>query len=426
MEDAKRDAGRLLSGELDYIGYALARARLAQEKRAETLKITDVPYWELLRKAQEAGKKVVYMSGPAPVELLYAMDCVPLSFDLLVPRLAENAALISPLMRETELHVNADVCRFNKAEIGTLLTGSMGLVPDACVTVPVPCDSACMAYMALADRAGVPAFQFDVPKHPGERTMAYLAGQYEKFTAFLEQITGKALDYERLRHRMELSNHAGELLRQNEVLHRGRPCPLSSHRNVLNELANAFGPTEAFCSMLEAENTLGERRLAAQESPCPGGERHRAVLLHNMLWQGIDYTDWLEETYATVAVADGYSYGERAFFVHPEDEKDSRKTACRRMLDGATVHGAGVSGQDMVDKICDVILEREADVVLFMGSSGCRQEWAAARMLDEAVSRRCGLSMLTVDTDNTDPNYRSEREIKEVLSEYMDTVVAGH
>ena len=425
MEDMKRDAGRLLSGELGYLDYALARARIAREKRAETLAISDVPYWELLQKAHGEGKKVVYMSGPAPVELLYAMDCVPMSFDLLIPRLAENAALIPPLMRETELHANADVCRLNKAEIGTLLIGSMGLKPDACVAVPVPCDSACMAYMALADRAGAPAYQFDVPKRPGGRTISYLAAQYEQFAGFLEQLTGKGLDYEKLRRRMELSNRAGELLQKNALLRRGHPCPLSSHQNVSNELSNAFGPTEEFCAMLEAENALCEKRLAAGESPCPGGERHRAVLLHNMLWQGVDYTDWLEENYGTVTVADGYAYGGRAFFEHPEDEKDSREAACRRMLDGATVHGAGVSGQDMVDKICDVILDRGADVVLFMGSSGCRHEWAATRMLDETVSRRCGISMLTVDTDNTDPNYRSEREIKAALSEYMDTVVRG-
>ena len=423
MEDFKNDTERLLSGKLGYIDYAAFRARLALKKRADTLPASDAPCWDALLKARSDGKKIIFMSGPAPAELLWAMDCVPMDFDLLIPRLAENPALIPPLMRETELHVNADVCRLNKAEIGTLLRGNMGVRPDAYVAVPVPCDSACMAYMSLADRTGAPAFQFDVPKHPGGRTLDYLAAQLEKFREFLEELTGKKLDREKLRYRMELTNRADALLRENDRLHAGRPCPMSSHKNVWNELSNAIGPTEEFSAMLEAENTLCKKRVAAGKGACPDGEEHRAMLLHNMLWQGLDYTDWLEENYATVTVADGYAYDERAVYEHPEDENDSRLTAARRLLDGATVYGAGMSGQDMVDKICQIVTARGADVVLFMGSSGCRHEWAASRMLEEALQQRCGLSMLTVDTDNTDPSYRSEHEIKTALSEYMDTVV---
>ena len=423
MEDMKTDAERLLAGEIGYINYAAQRARLARDNQADECPVSDAPYWDTLLRAHDEGKKVVCMSGPAPAELLWAMDCVPMDFDLLIPRLAENPFLIPPLMRQTELHVNADVCRLNRAEIGTVLCGDMGVKPDAYVAVPVPCDSACMAYMSLAARLGVPAFQFDVPMRPNSRTLDYLVGQLEKFTAFLEELTGQKLDREKLRERMSLTNRTAILLRENERLRAARPCPMSSHKNVWSELSNACGPTEEFCALVEAENALCRDRIAAGGSPCPGGEKHRAVLLHNMLWQGIDYTDWLEKNYSTVTVADGYAYGERAVFECPEDETASLRTAALRLLDGAAVHGAGMSGQDMVDKICGVVTDRGADVVLFMGSSGCRQEWAASRMLEEALGQRCGLTMLTVDTDNTDPNYRSEHEIKTALSEYMDTVI---
>jgi benzoyl-CoA reductase/2-hydroxyglutaryl-CoA dehydratase subunit BcrC/BadD/HgdB len=420
MEDYKKDAERLLSGELGYIEYAAGRAHAAQSGR---LAVSDAPYWDALLKAQSEGKKVILMSGPAPVELLYAMDCVPLDLDLLVPRLAENPVLIPALMRQTELHVNADVCRLNRAQIGTLLTGTLGVKPDGFVAVPVPCDSAAMTYMSLADRAGAPVFQFDVPMRPGPRSLAYLAAQYDAFAAFLARLTGKEPDAGKLRYRRELTNRGVELLTRNAAWHEKRPCPVSSHLNLWNALSNAWGPTEEFCAMLEAENALCEKRAAAGESPCPGGEKHRAVILHNMLWQSVRYTDWLEENYGTATVADGYVYAPRAVFDRPADEAACRETACRRMIDGATVHGAGASGQGMTDEICRVLAERDADVLLFMGSSGCRHEWAATRMLDEAVQQRRGIAMLTVDTDNTDPNYRSENEVKTVLAEYMDTVV---
>ena len=416
----KQDAERLLAGELSYLDYAAACA--AEDARCADL-VSDAPYWAMLQRARDEGKKIIYVSGPAPVELIYAFDCVPMSFDLLTPRLSENAALIPPLMRACELRANADVCRLSKAQIGTILVGDMGLRPDAYVAVPIPCDSACMAYMALAARVGAPTFQFDVPKRPGGRTLAYLAAQYDAFVAFLEKLTGKKLDQDALRARMALTNRAAALLAENAALRSARPCPLPSALNICNELTNAWGPTEEFCAQLEAEGALGKKRAAAGEGYCPGVERHRVVLLHNMLWRGLDYAAFLAEKYASAVVADGYSFGARAVFEHPEDPDACRETACRRLLDGATVHGTGANGQEMVDEVCRIITERDADVAIFMGSSGCRHEWAAARMLEETVQQRCGISMFSLDTDNTDPNYRGENEVRQALAEYMETVV---
>jgi len=423
MADMKSDAGRLLSGEETYLNYVSALSEAAREKQKGRLVSSDAPYWAMLKKAREEGKKIVYVSGPAPVEILYAMDCAPLYLDLLTPRLSENAVLVPALMRETELRANADVCRMSKTQIGTILTGDIGLAPDAYVAVPVPCDSACMAYMALASHIGAPAFQFDVPKRVSPRTLAYLDAQCLAFVEFLEQLTGKKLDRDALRYRMELSNRAAKLLREISAFQEKRPSPMSSHLNVWNELINAWGPTEELCAMLEDERALCEKRVLSGYSPCPNGEKHRVLLLHNMLWQGVDFTDWLETEYDAVTVADGYSFKQRALFQNLSDEADCRGVLCHRMIDGATVHGAGASGETLVDDVCDMITARGADVSIFMGSSGCRHEWATTRMLDETVHSRCGISMLVLDTDNTDPNYRSEKEVKEALAEYMDTVV---
>ena len=423
MRDMKKDAGLLLSGEESYLDYAAALAEASREERGDSLVPSDAPYWAFLKQARSAGKKIVYVSGPVPVEILYALDCAPLNLDLLTPRLAENAVLVPALMRETELHANADVCRMSKTQIGMLLAGNMGLVPDAYVAVPVPCDSACMTYMTLASRVGAPTFQFDVPKRASSRTLAYLEGQFDAFVEFLEKITGKKLDPDALRERMALSNRAAQLLSETSALRKKRPSPMSSHLNIWNELINAWGPTEALCAMLEKERVLCQQRVSEGFSPCPGGEKHRVLLLHNMLWQGVDFTDWLEKEYGAVTVADGYSFKQRAFFEHLDDAADCRSVMCRRMIDGAAVHGAGASGEKLVDDVCEMINARGADVAIFMGSSGCRHEWAATRMLEEAVQTRCGISMLELDTDNTDPNYRSEKEVKKALAEYMDTVV---
>jgi hypothetical protein len=49
--------------------------------------------------------------------------------------------------------------------------------------------------------------------------------------------------------------------------------------------------------------------------------------------------------------------------------------------------------------------------------------WAATKMISDAVQNQYGMPMLMLDVDNTDFRYKSEKEIRTAVSEYMDTVV---
>lgn len=247
--------------------------------------------------------------------------------------------------------------------------------------------------------------------------------QFGAFIDFVERLTEKKLDWTQLKYRIELSNKAGELLDKGAALRRNKPCPMSSHMNVWNELMNAFAPTEEMLKLLSEELNICNKRAAEGESPCPDGEKHRILLLHNMLWQGIDLMDWLEREFGAVTVMDGYSFRKREYFENPENRIDCFRVMCRRMQNGTTAHGAGASGSELIDMIHGIIRDYDADVSIFMGNSGCRHEWASLKMLTDSIEAEFKMATLKIDVDNTDRNYKSEAEIKNALSEYMDTVV---
>ncbi len=423
MDDLKHAADMVFGGEKTIIDYIIEKAAAYKFTAGEKFRPWDVGYWEMVRSAQIEGKKLILINGPVPLEIIYAMDCVPLYLDLLPTRLSENIELTARLIREADKCGNSEFCAMNKTEIGTLTNGKLGLVPDAYVTVPIPCDSARAAYSVMGLMVEFPVFNFDIPMRRDERSLQYIAMQLDALIGFMEKITGQTLDWEKLRYRMELSNRAGVILEKCTELRRITPCPMSSHMSVWNELMNAMAPTEEMVKLLLEELEICTSRAASGISPCPGGEKHRVLLLHNLFWQGIDITDMLESKYNASTVMDGFPLKSRDFFEHPDDVNDCKRTMCGRMLWGSSVHGAAVSGAELCETLDGVVRDFGVDVSLFLGSSGCRHAWAAQKMLSDVILGKYNIPTLVVDVDNTDRRYKSEKDIFTAVSEYMDTVI---
>ena len=423
MDKMKYAADLVFKGEISFLDYVSEMSATDFDLADGKFRPWDKDYWKMIRDAHQNGKKVVFVSGPAPVEILYAMDCVPLYLDLLPSRLSENVILTSKLIGETDKRINSDLCRLSKAEIGTLLTGRMGVTPDAYVAVPIPCDSARAAYKSIEGCINAPAFHFDIPGRKSYNSLEYIEVQLSAFIDFLERLTDAKLDWDKLKYRMNLSNTAGRLLEECVSFRKNKPCPMSSHLNVWNEMMSALSPTEEIIKLLNEELNILKTRVSSSESPCAGGEKHRVLLLHNMLWQGLDITDWMESKYNAVTVMDGYCLKKREYFENLDNKADCIKKMCLRMLKGASVHGSGVSGEELLSMMDNVIQDYSVDVSIFMGNAGCRHEWASSKMLTDYIENTFRMSTLIIDIDNTDRNYKSEKDIKIAISEYMDTVV---
>lgn len=413
----------VFGGETPVIDYICDLSEKYKEISGEKFHPFDADYWKMIRNAKAEGKKLIYVSGPLPMEILYAMDCVPLCLDLIPPRLSENKELTARFIGETDKSIDQDFCALNRAEMGVLLRKNLGMEPDAYVSVPIPCDSARTAYYIMSRFVDVPVFNFDIPLRINEGSLGYVAGQMEDFIGFLESVTGKKLDWNKVKYRMELSDKAGEMLHRCALIRRSKPCPMSSHMAVWNELMNAMAPTEEMLGLLKEEIEICEKRLASGESPCPDGEKHRVLLFHNLFWQGVEISEWLESEYGAVTVMDGFCFKERESFEKPDDRLDCIRHMSKRMLTGSAAHGAAVSAFELSETAGIAAYDYGADVSIYLGNAGCRHSWAAEKMVMDSILEKLGLPTLTIDVDNTDRRYKSYVDIKAAISEYMDAVV---
>ena len=423
MADTMRLTERVINGGMTIIDYICELSALDASRDGGENRPSDLFYWEMVRDARKNGKKLIFISGPVPTEIIYAMECVPLYLDLIPSRISEDTVLTAKLINEAETHSNPSLCSLNKTNMGILLKGNLGLEPDAYVSLPIPCDSARTACTALGRYINVPTLHFDIPLRKDGRSLRYVEMQFKRLIELLENICGKELDWEQVKYRMACSDRAGRLLEKCTLLRAAKPCPMSSHLTVWNELFNAFAPSEEMEKQLLKELEICNNRLEEGFSPCPEGEKHRVLLLHNLLWQGMDLTQWLERKYGAVTVMDGLCFKKQEFFDKPDDKQDCIRIMCERMLSGSKAHAAGASGEELLESIEDLMHDFDPNVFLFFGSAGCRHAWAATKMVSDTIAARYGLPMLLIDIDNTNRNYKSEKEIQTAVSEYMDTVV---
>jgi len=195
------------------------------------LKQINIDYYTAAHQAHQNGKFIAYVNAMTPVEILYAMDFIPIY--------PENHAVILGARKLSEEVAPAaeaagysiDLCSYARCDLGSILTGkspTFGLPkPDLLLASNSQCGTITKWWEVLSRRYQAPMFLIDVPHSgDGEKDPAgerYIRGQIEELVRILEGITGRPLDWDRLRESIRLSREASDLW--TKVLESAAHCP---------------------------------------------------------------------------------------------------------------------------------------------------------------------------------------------------------
>ncbi|MEG1492179.1 MAG: 2-hydroxyacyl-CoA dehydratase family protein [Oscillospiraceae bacterium] len=421
----------LLDGKISIVDYSCeligGQVARAKEKKASYLWTLEAQYtmWTNIRDAHKNGKKVVWFGGIIPTELLAAFDCVPVYLDVAPIRLSPSPELAGKFIDEAHKYCPSTMCGLDAIELGMTVLDQFGDKPDAFIYSAVPCDSSRTAYPAMQKLLGVPTFIVDYPYRRDERGIQYLSDQTEKLIEFMEELTGEKLDWEKFKHYMGNANRCFDLQIKNANLRKHKPCPLPGRFLVMNSAINAMSYTEEMGNLLETEYKLGCALVEKGVSACPGGEKHRAAFLQDMLWSSAGTLDWLETQYGTSVVMDTFGFQHGDFYEHMDDRKDCLRTMAKKQQNDPMIHGAAGPTENYKYLVNELFEEYEPDVSIFMGHIGCKHTWASAKIITDMVQEKFGLPTLFIDVDGVDGRYKTNEDIKSQISEYMDTVVNG-
>lgn len=355
---------------------------------------------------------------------------IPLAMGL-TPFMTESLSLLLPLLEETgavryvdrteNAGFPADMCSFIKTSLGQILAEELP-PPRVILTTNSPCDSAMAGYIPIEKKLGAPVFRLDHPYETNDRSVEYYARRLWKMIGFLEEHTGRKMDFGRLKEICQERNRASEYLLEFRECQRNRPAPLGGLLLTLSMLGHELlpGTQEAtrFCRYLrdEAKHRVDRKMGAVRD------ERIRIVLWNPPFLIDGDLFRWMEETYGAVVVMDMLAYRSYSIVDTSSAEAMIRSLAYDMMKGPMARHTRGPA-RNYYEDLVRLVREYRADMVLVASHQGCKNALAVAGIVRE-IFRRQEIPFLDIQYDLVDPRITSPEEIRNQISRFMETVMA--
>jgi len=378
-------------------------------------------YMEAIANADRDGKHLVWHGTQMNTEVYYAMDIVPVFNEMYSVLFSMMGGPVNEIFDLSAANgLPTELCAFNKSMDGMC---QAGIAPKGTMATwhGSSCDNTPKALVNLSRTQNIPTYFMDRPyKLFTKHGLAYWRKQNEEFIAFCEQITGKKMDYDRLKENVKLSWEATKLCQEIEQLTWAVPCPMSWEA--------AFGPltaarsfsghptANAFLTLLRDE--LKERVEKGIGAANP--ERFRYVFTVSCPYFDMSLIQWMQTKCGAVIVADniGRYRGTAEWMLDPDDPVGNL-AAKQQFNMGSHNYNPGVEHKEM---ILEISRRAKVDAAISFNNVGCAEQAGVTRILDDSLQKQLGVPSVVVDCDILDKNFTPREQIEQQLERFFEMV----
>jgi bcr-type benzoyl-CoA reductase subunit B len=387
-------------------------------------------YYIEAKTADQHNKKVAWVTSGAPVEILHAMDIIPIYPE-------NHAAMCSVQRMGEELQLAAeekgfsmDLCSYARTDIGSIHTGKspvFGLPrPDFMVACNNICTTVVKWYEAVSRLHDCPVFMVDMPFLTDglqDHVVDYAAGQLKELIAFLEKMTGKTFDNDRfldvLLKSMETTNLWGDILDTSSH----SPAPMSCfdafiHIGPIVTLRGTQGCVDYY-KILKKEL---EGRIESKMGAIPE-ERHRLLWDNLPIWFNLrDLSESLAR-WKTCLVAATYTDSWRALVYTGEGEEELKMDTILHELAKAYLMPYINHGFPERVRILKGMLEKyNADGFLMHSDRSCKPYSLGQYILRDQLTKETGILGLVIEADMADPRQYAEAPTMNRIEAYLESL----
>jgi benzoyl-CoA reductase/2-hydroxyglutaryl-CoA dehydratase subunit BcrC/BadD/HgdB len=373
----------------------------------------------------DAGKPACYYYFPMSVEIMLALDVVPICYELMCgicSSLYVHGAEAGIDRIEAEGYAD-HLCSTQKGTAGYLL---MGVVPrpDVLIKSATPCDASNSLYEWTAHKFRVPLIVLETPYYRNERGLTYMVDETKRMVEQLEALTGNSLDEDRLREYCRLGNEALNHVFAIQELKKRVPCPDPGwHRPADTVFGMQFG-TPMCARYFEGIHADVKARADRGQGVVPDGKRERRVA-YGCTWEAYDLTlfDWLEEEHGVTYTADTMTYfpPDVGLVDTTDAETMLRGIAWRTMQMPMGRQTMGFSDIWIQDTI-SIIRSFKADALVLGGHVACKHFWALNKLLSDKVRDEVGVPTLRFEMDMLDRRFTPPAELRRLMTEFFTTL----
>ncbi len=389
------------------------------------LKRINIEYYGNAHQARQNGKFIAYVNAFTPVELLYAMDVIPVYPE-------NHAAIIGARKQAPEvceaaegMGYSGDLCSYARCDLGSIRTGvspTWGLPkPDLLVISNSQCGTLTKWFEVLSRHYNAPMFLIDVPHSgDGERDIAaesYVRGNLERLIRVVEGITGKPLDPDRLTESIRLSKEASDLWAR--VLETGaaRPAPMTVFDQFIS-----MAPIVAQRGTQVPVDFYGELLVELEDRVANGvgacsDERYRLFWDNLPIWPELRRLSEFLDSRGAALVASVYTWAWSRLAVNEEDPLTD--------WTNQYLYTANLHLNRRVDEYVEIAKKFQLDGFLYHSNRSCKYVSQDIPEVRRLVSSRTGAPGVILEADHNDSRSYTIERLEDQIGEFLGMLGSG-
>lgn len=383
------------------------------------------------RAQEETGKKVVWHSQGFPVEILHAMDIVPIDLENYASVISAKKLGSTYTMAGERAGFSPDVCGYARIFMGYMLGEDLpeppygGLAkPDVLMVNSNVCDSRLGWFSALSRHLKVPFLVLDRPQEPDgacdfTHNAAYSESSIRKMVSFLEEHTGNKLDIDKLRETRILARQANDVMHEINELRKAVPCPMGSGDafTVLWPLNFIRGTKE--CDEFYRKLLAELRERVEKGIGIVPEEKFRLMWTGLPFWYNMRLLNYPEDFGGVVAIEGMILLPHRYRMLPLQDEDPIKDIVLSSMRQRQFPSGIGA----MTETVAQVVKDYTLDGVVVTFNPSCRLSYIPQQELLKGLTDR-GIPCLDLECDMADERTYSEGQVKTRMDAFIERLLA--
>jgi benzoyl-CoA reductase/2-hydroxyglutaryl-CoA dehydratase subunit BcrC/BadD/HgdB len=375
-----------------------------------------IDYYTRLLKAQEESSFVAAHSIFFPVEIFYAMDIVPMHNEVT----GWMAALFSGscadlLATSAELGLASEICSAHRVLHSAFATRALPR-PDVVVWTNLVCDNSAKSGGMIMSINDCPGFFLDHPFKQTDDEYRYLKEELEDLVSFLEEQSGRVMDWDKLSENIAHTDRQIELFREIDELRQIVPSPFPPQDFLkLFTVDCLFGGQPKATEYLETfRQELIERVHAGKGVVSPEHSRVMNLSMPPLLFVGS--IERISQEYGVVSVSDPFlcTWGEGRL-----DPNEQLESVAKKLMMTPPMVMYGPLDERALNRVINCARQHKVDGAINYAHIGCGQSAATIKYFKDALDK-IGIPLLIIDCDIIDPTVAPEEDIRQKLTQFFE------
>ncbi|MFW6112335.1 MAG: acyl-CoA dehydratase activase, partial [Chloroflexota bacterium] len=320
----------------------------------------------------------------------------------------------------SELGLASEICTPHRGLAGAFKLGTVPR-PDAMLWSNMVCDNTAKSGELIMEMTGCPGFFIDRPFKDSDREIGYLVGELQDMVDFLEEKSGRRMDWDRLSEIVSRMDRQIQLTREINELRKVVPTPFSPQGFLeLVSVDYLFpGQPEAIEYLETLRQELSD--MVEEGKGAVENEQFRLMSLFIPPMYLMGFLGRISQEFGAVSVIEPFFtfWGEGNLDPSKPLESVARKSY---MIPEMRMYGP--MDERALDSIVDCAEQYKVDGAIYYADVGCRHTCATIKLFKDALSE-LNIPVLTLDCDVVDQTATSEEEVRGKLEGFFELLKSG-